>query len=297
MIFHISHVTRYDYASPASESYMEVRLAPPSNRAQTVLRRGLVITPDARVNRYTDYFGNSVEQFSIIHRHDRLDVQAESEIDTHPVTVPPAALDLTVSEARQIFRSNTLGLFDYLRASPGVQLGRRVYRVANAMFRPGGHFGVAVHGLMDWIHERFAYEPGTTDVETPVEDVLKSRRGVCQDFAHVMIAILRSAEIPARYVCGYIETDGQRAAGERGERHLVGSAESHAWVEVGLPNGDWYALDPTNNIPAGSRHVMVSVGRDFQDVSPTRGVFKGASRTTLQVRVIMRRQQPASATA
>jgi transglutaminase-like putative cysteine protease len=119
---------------------------------------------------------------------------------------------------------------------------------------------------------------------------LSLRRGVCQDFAHVMIAILRSAEIPARYVCGYIETDRQRDAAAGGERTLVGAAESHAWVEVGLPNGNWYALDPTNDIPAGERHVVVSFGRDFHDVSPTRGVFKGAGSHALNVSVVMRRQ-------
>jgi transglutaminase-like putative cysteine protease len=209
------------------------------------------------------------------------------------VVVPPEALDITIAEARQIYRGQLLARFDYLRASAGVQFSRVVFEHANRIIRSRGQLGETVHEVMHWVHEYFTYRPGATTVSTTVEEALTLRRGVCQDFAHVMIAILRSAEIPARYVCGYIETDRQRAAAARGERALVGAAESHAWVEVGLPNGDWYALDPTNDLVAGERHVVVSVGRDFHDVSPTRGVFKGAGGTTLGVSVVMQRQGPA----
>jgi transglutaminase-like putative cysteine protease len=290
MRYHLTHLTHYRYAEPASESYMEARIAPATTEGQTVLQRTLAITPDCRVTSYRDFFGNIVEQFSIIHRHAELVLRAECEVETHPVAVAPEALDLSVAEARQIYRGQLLGRFDYLRASTGVQLGRAVFEHANRLFRSGGQLGDTVHGLMHWVHEYFTYQAGSTNVATTVGEALAMRRGVCQDFAHVMIAILRSAEIPARYVCGYIETDHQRAAAARGERALVGAAESHAWVEVGLPNGDWYALDPTNDIPAGDRHVIVSVGRDFHDVSPTRGVFKGAGGTALSVSVVMRRQ-------
>jgi transglutaminase-like putative cysteine protease len=290
MRFHITHLTHYRYADPASESYMEARIAVPSSHAQTVVRRALTIAPETRVTSYHDYYGNTVEQFSIIHRHPELVLRAETEVDTHPVLVAPEALDITISEARQIYRGQLLARFDYLRPSAGVQLSRAVFDHANRFFRPGGQLGEAVHELLHWVHGYFKYQAGVTSVGTTVDEVIALRRGVCQDFAHVMIAILRSAEIPARYVCGYIETERQREAATRGERTLVGAAESHAWAEVGLPNGDWYALDPTNDIPAGERHVMVSAGRDFHDVSPTRGVFKGASRTALSVGVVMQRQ-------
>ncbi len=246
--------------------------------------------PATTVASYRDYFGNTVEYFSIIRRHPQLELRVECDVDTHPVAVAPAAFDISISEARQVYRGQLLSRYDYLRPSAAVQLGRRVYELANLRFRAGDHFGKAVHGLMHWVHENFKYQPGATDVGTTVEQALEMRCGVCQDLAHVMIAILRSAEIPARYVCGYIETDQQRDASTAPEPQLVGAAESHAWVEVGLPNGDWYALDPTNNIPVGHRHVMVSAGRDFQDVSPTRGVFKGAGRTALTVSVVMQRQ-------
>lgn len=290
MRFHITHTTRYGYADPASESYMEARIAPPTNAAQTILRRELTITPATPVSTYQDYFGNTVEYLSIIHRHPELVLAVECEVETHPERVPAAAVDLSIAEARQIYRTQLLDRYDFLRPSAGVQFSKAVFALSNRLFRTSDQLGEAVHGLMRWVHQGFKYKAGVTSVSTTVEEALELRSGVCQDFAHVMIAILRSAEIPARYVCGYIETDRQRAAMEKGEQELIGAAESHAWVEIGLPNGDWLALDPTNNIPVGPRHVVVSVGRDFHDVSPTRGVFKGAGRTELSVKVVMRRQ-------
>jgi transglutaminase-like putative cysteine protease len=216
------------------------------------------------------------------------------DVETHPPAVPAAAMDISIAEARQIYRTQLLTRYDFLRPSAGIRFDREVFELANRFFRTHAQLGGAVHALMAWVHGSFTYAPGSTHVGTTVPDVLHQRRGVCQDYAHVMIAIMRSAEIPARYVCGYIETDRQRAAAENGEPQLIGAAESHAWVEVGLPNGDWYAVDPTNNVAVGQRHVMLSVGRDFHDVSPTRGVFKGAGRTSLSARVVMQRQVAAS---
>lgn len=289
MRFQITHSTRYAYAAAATESFMEARLCPPSTPSQTVIHRSLQIDPPCRVTHYTDYFGNTVEQFSLIHRHNHLALTATAEVLTHPVQLPPEAYDISISEARQIFRGQPLRHYDYLHASRGIQFGRNVSRLANELFTPGGHLGDAIGQLMHWVKGHFTYTPGATQVGTSVEDALEGGRGVCQDYAQAMIAILRCADIPARYVCGYIETELQRRAAEKGERHLIGAAESHAWVEVGLPGGSWYALDPTNDVPAGERHVVVAVGRDYLDTAPTKGVFKGAGRTTLTATVHMRR--------
>lgn len=289
MLFRISHKSHYHYASPASESFMEARLYPPSNRRQTVRDRGLTIEPTCEVTHYTDYFGNTVEEFSIVHRHDELALTAHCLVETHPPEVPAEALDITISEARQIYRGFRLKLFDFLQPSQAVQVGRKVYQIANRLVKASGELGPTLLEIMHWVHHHFTYKANVTDVNTTVEEALALRKGVCQDFAHVMLAILRSAEIPARYVVGYIETERQRRAAQRGERRLIGAAESHAWVEAGLPNGDWLPLDPTNDVLAGERHVIVATGRDFHDTSPTRGVFKGAGKTRLKASVSMRR--------
>lgn len=290
MRFRISHRTHYRYAGTASESFMEARLTPASDDRQTLLTRTLTTSPGCNIHRYTDYFGNAVETFSIIKGHEQLILDSVSEVDTTPLPPPPAALDISVSEARQIYRSEKLKLFEFLMPSPAIALSAAVNRLANQFFKPGAPLGPSILRLNQWFTEAFKYHPGSTRIDTPVAAVLKQKTGVCQDFAQVMIAILRSAEIPARYVTGYIETDSQKKASEAGTApKLVGASESHAWVEVQLPGGFWWPLDPTNRCEAGERHVKVSVGRDYTDGSPTRGVFKGTYTKQLTAAVVMQR--------
>lgn len=289
MRFHLSHLTCYRYASPAAESFMEARLAPVSDARQRVLARRLLTEPACTVHRYTDYFGNLVEHFSILERHESLVLHSEAEVDTQPIAEPPAALHVSVSEARQIFRSERLHLGDFVLPSPAISFSPRVHQLANRCFRSTATLGESLDALMEWIAANLRYVPGSTRVDTPVDTVLQQGTGVCQDFAQTMIAVLRSADVPARYVTGYIETESQREAAERGETALVGASESHAWVEVYLPGGVWYPLDPTNRCVAGERHVKVAVGRDHLDTSPTRGVFKGTRTERLEVAVKMRR--------
>lgn len=291
MLFQIHHRTTYRYAGEASESFMEARLTPVTDERQRLVSRAFATTPAGKVNRYVDYFGNAVESFAIAHRHDKLVLESRSVVETLPWSVPEAALELSVSEARQIYRANKLELFEALMPSPAIPMSEPVHRLANRFFKPGHPLGEALLRLNRWIKTEFAYRPGSTRVDTPVTEVLARKRGVCQDFAQAMIAILRSAELPARYVTGYIETERQRQASEKGRRSarsaLIGSAESHAWVEVCLPGGHWWPLDPTNDCVAGERHVKVSIGRDYLDATPTRGVFKGTRTEELYVSVNM----------
>ena len=289
MRFRINHTTRYTYAPNASESFMELRLYPQTNDKQRLIRRTLSVEPGASVHHYADFYGNIVENFSIIHRHPSLLLISESEVETLPTEPNPEILAITVSEARQIFRSRSIGMFDFLGPSRAIALDRKVNRLANRFFRPSDPLGESILRLLEWMNRSFAYRPGSTSIDTPVGDVLEAGEGVCQDFAHVMIAILRSSDIPARYVCGYIETDRERRASERPHRPLRGASESHAWVEIGLPGGYWFPVDPTNNCVAGERHVTVAAGRDFFDTSPTRGVFKGTTSHQLEVKVVMTR--------
>lgn len=301
MLFHINHRTTYRYAGEASESFMEARLTPVTDERQTLIAREFATTPAGKVNRYVDYFGNAVESFAIAHRHGELVLESRSVVETRPWSPPAAALEISVSEARQIYRGEKLDLFEFLMPSAAIPMSEPVHRLANQFFKPGQTLGDSLLRLNRWIKAEFAYRPGSTRIDTPVAQVIAQKAGVCQDFAQVMIAVLRSAELPARYVTGYIETERQRLAAEaeRPARDaLVGAAESHAWVEVRLPGGFWWPLDPTNDCVAGERHVKVSIGRDYLDATPTRGVFKGTCTEALRVSVSMIRQaSPATAAA
>lgn len=289
MRFRIHHRTHYRYAGTASESFMEARLTPVHDPTQSRLSRTLVTQPACNIHTYLDYFGNQVETFSIVQRHRELILESNSEVDTHPIDPPAAALELTLSESRQIFRSEKLRLFEFLMPSPAIPLTAEINTLANRFFKPSDALGPALLQLNRWVHESFRYQAGATRIDTPIAEFLRLKAGVCQDFAQVMIAILRSAEIPVRYVTGYIETENQRKQSEAKVPKLIGSSESHAWVEVHLPGGYWWPLDPTNNCVVGERHVKVAIGRDYQDSTPTRGVFKGTRTEQLGVAVTMQR--------
>ncbi|GAB5562171.1 MAG: transglutaminase family protein [Synoicihabitans sp.] len=292
MRFHIHHRTHYLYAGEAWESFMEARLKPAETDTQKLHAHRLEIDPQCNVHEYSDYFGNTVQTFSIVRRHGSLTLDSFAELETFPSPDTTAASDVSISEARQIYRSEILRYYEFLHPSAAIAWDSQTHRVAKQLFRPTRSLGEAVIALNSWIYQNFQYRSGSTHLGTTVAEVMEKREGVCQDFAQVMIAVLRSAEIPARYVVGYIETDSQRKAAKSSKRarKLVGAAESHAWVEVCLPGGTWWPLDPTNDCEAGERHVRVGIGRDFHDCTPTRGVFKGTHTQNLAVSVQMVRQ-------
>lgn len=284
MRFRVSHTTEYKYAVPASESFAELRVWPQTNASQRVLERHLDISPTAKVDHYVDYFGNNVEFFTIPNRHNSLTVTSEALVETRLVEPPAAALDISVGEVRQIFNSMRYQLFEYLEPSFHVPLNQHG-RIRKRFFNQADAYGDSLRTLYRWIFENFKYQSGQTDISTPIADVVKKRRGVCQDFAHLMLAILRSNGIPARYVSGYIEAYDP----EKTDATMVGAAASHAWVEVYLPGGTWWGLDPTNNQSVGERHIEVAVGRDYRDVAPMRGTYKGATDQRLNVIVSLER--------
>ncbi|MGJ3243919.1 MAG: transglutaminase family protein [Opitutales bacterium] len=286
MRFRLTHSTEYAYRSPASESFAELRLWPRDSATQTVLARRLEVTPRVPVDAYDDYFGNRVEFFSIPFRHQKVTVRASAEVETRPGPAVGPSLDVAVAEAWQILNSQRRTTFDFLQPTPSVPLHNVLRPLKATFFRPGAPLGEALLDLNGWIHRNFTYAPGTTEVTTPLADVITARRGVCQDFAHLMLSILRSARLPARYVSGYIEAYDP----EKTDPGLIGAAASHAWVEVLLPGQIWWGLDPTNDKPAGERHVKVAVGRDYQDVAPMRGTYKGATDQKLKVMVSLKRK-------
>jgi transglutaminase-like putative cysteine protease len=233
---------------------------------------------------YTDYFGNTVSFHSMVKRHERLNVKNRLVVETAPPVLPVEPLDLTVGEARQIFASMATDVFDYTRASVAVTSGTEANAWARRLLRSDLPLREALDGLNRAIHQEFKYTKGATDNWTPLAAIWKARAGVCQDFAHIMLSVLRTAGLPARYVCGYIETDPPKDS-----RRLVGASATHAWVKVMVPGKEWVALDPTNNQWCGERHVAVSFGRDFADATPLRGTFKGTGGQSMSVKVTMKR--------
>lgn len=286
MRFDITHTTDYRYEQPASEAYVEARLTPPQRPTQQVLEHAIIFDPDEPVSSYTDYFGNPTVFYSMVKRHERLVVTNRLLVDTAPPELPEAALNLTVGEARQIFSSVSTEVFDFLRPSAAVPTGGEAVRWAGRHLRSDATLREGLDSLNGAICNEFSYTQGATDNWTPLAAIWKARAGVCQDFAHVMLSVLRSAGLPARYVCGYIETDPPR-----GRSRLLGAVATHAWVEVLVPGMQWVALDPTNNQWCGERHVASSFGRDFADATPLRGTFKGSGGQKMAVKVKMKRRE------
>lgn len=286
MRFEITHSTEYRYHDPAIEAYLEARLTPPATATQNIVSHRVEIVPELPMMHYIDTFGNPVIFFSHTLRHERLAIHNHLVVETHPPNLPDDALDVPVAEARQLFSSVLLDYFDYLQPTSTVPVGSMSAAWARAHLRPDASIRHALESLNCAIHKEFEYRPGVTDHSTPLPQVWSTRRGVCQDFAHVMLSILRTGGLPARYVCGYIETEPPKS---RTGRRLVGAVATHAWVEVLVPGLQWVALDPTNNQWCAQQHVAVSFGRDSRDAAPVRGTFKGAGGQDMKIRVNMRR--------
>ncbi|EDY17098.1 transglutaminase domain protein [Chthoniobacter flavus Ellin428] len=289
MEFEITHVTHYKYGHPAAEAYGEARLTPLTLPSQTVLSHRLVIDPDVPVSGYTDHFGNHVHFFSLPFRHKTLYVSNQAVVRTHPVPLPTASLELPVQEARQILGSVMTDIFDYLQMTPAVQPTRESVQWAKKYLPSRAPLGESLQRLNEAIHAEFKYNPGATENSTPLATIWKNKEGVCQDFAHVGLSILRTAGLPARYVCGYIETDPVRAP-DGTARRMTGAVATHAWIEVLVPGMTWVAIDPTNRQWINERYVAVSFGRDQRDATPLRGTFKGSGGQNMKVRVMMKRR-------
>jgi transglutaminase-like putative cysteine protease len=284
MLFRVTHITDYRYGEPVAEAYLELRLTPPNREVQTVREHRLMIEPVSRTSGYRDYFGNEVSFLSLPYRHTRLKIRSESVIQTLSATLPAENLSLTIQEARQIQSSFLPFVFDYLQPTDMVKIGRESVQWAKRYLSGRTTLREGLESLNTAIHQNFQYRKGATNFSTDVGSIWRDRIGVCQDFAHVMLSVLRTAGLPSRYVCGYIETSPIR--GTNGEsRRLIGSVATHAWVEVLVPGQQWVALDPTNNRWCGEQHISVSFGRDASEASPIRGTFKGTGHQTMKVQV------------
>jgi len=288
VFYTIRHVTRFTYEMPITESVMEARMQPRSEGAQRCVRFGLSTTPSARVRMYSDPEGNIVHHFNIPGRHTRLTVTAEALVECAPVVDPPD--DLGTDAWPDLDRLTASGEFwELLHDSPFARQTPLLDAFAREIGLARGHDPLAaVRRTMSEIHARFEYSPRATRVDSPIDEALDARRGVCQDFAHIMIALVRQLGMPCRYVSGYLFQQSDREV-----RSTDGA--THAWVEALMPGLGWIGFDPTNNMLAGDHHIRVAIGRDYADVPPTRGVFKGLSavRSELAVAVAVGTAQPA----
>ncbi|MES2936028.1 MAG: transglutaminase family protein [Pseudomonadota bacterium] len=287
MLLHVVHETRYDYTPQVKTAQHVAHLRPAHDRQQSVLAHRLDIAPQpAQRKDFADVFGNTRTFFSLQAVHESLRVVADSLVSTRARAQPRDSMPW--EEARERMRYHRAAHYDaaaeFMFASPYVPRDEAFVAYARSSFAGGRPLAQAARALMTRIHDDFIYETAATDAGTPALEALALRKGVCQDFAHVMLACLRSLGLPARYVSGYLLT-----APAPGQPRLVGGDASHAWVSVYLPDADgpgqWLELDPTNDRAPGEDYVVLATGRDYSDVSPLRGVIQGGAQHTLRVAV------------
>ena len=281
MQFNIRHVTRFIYESPITESVMEARVQPRSEGTQRCVHFTLGTTPSSRVRMYQDHDGNVVHHFNIPGRISRLSVVAEAVVDSTPVPPLPEAIGLDAWE--QLDAVAAAGTFWELSnpspfARPSAALDAFAAELEST---PNADPLTTLKRLNEDLFAKLTYSPNSTRVDSPIDEALSSRRGVCQDFTHIMIALVRRLGIPCRYVSGYLFQQG-----EDGVRSPEGA--THAWAEAWLPGLEWVGFDPTNKLMADHRHIRVAIGRDYSDVPPTRGVFKGLSAVRSELAVAVR---------
>jgi len=278
MHYSIRHVTRFRYSAPVRESVMELRMQPRSEGPQTLRSFQISTSPRAQLYAYTDHLGNAVYHFNLLREHEELRIEAQAVVELSAFPVRPEALDQL-----EWGRYNNYNLQDdhfdmqgpskFARLSPELLTFMKIAELE----KPQGDPLTAMKTLQRAIYDSFEYQSGITEVHSPIEHALRERRGVCQDFAHVMLGMCRSLKIPARYVSGYLYCGATD--------QLIGWQATHAWCEVYLPGLGWRGLDPTNNRVADDHYVKLAIGRDYADVAPVKGHYKGSSAVNRQMQV------------
>ena len=289
VVYRVRHETAYSYGSDVAHSHQLLHLVPRPAPYQQCLEHTIEIAPAAfRRKEEIDAFGNPVTRVELEHPHRELRVITAMEVEVHPrpaipatETIPWDRLATRFAYAGRSPARDDLEAIRFRSESPYVRVKRMFTDYTEDCFPDGAPILVCAQALMTKLHTELKYAPGATTIATPVTEVLEIRRGVCQDFAHLMIASLRSRGLAARYVSGYV-------------RSLVGSAASHAWVAVYTPPYGWIELDPTNDTLVGTDHIAVAWGRDFGDVSPLRGIILGGGSHRLGVDVRVERLSPST---
>jgi transglutaminase-like putative cysteine protease len=271
-IFKIQHITNYEYDRLIQESMNEIKIFPSLSPEQEVLQHELLITGHPDVQIFFDYWGNKTGIFNVMPPHRELSINSRLIVRT------TSSSDL---------RINFISVFNELPAEVDgnlkmLELSRPDYivsqsqiaEIAKLVYSLDDSVAITIKNCSDYIFEHFNYIKGITNVETTIDEILETKAGVCQDFAHIMLQILRTLKIPSRYVSGYICPN---------RRGLRGEGATHAWVETWIPRSGWAGIDPTNNVWVTNTHVKLATGRDFTDCSPVKGAFKGPANQHLSV--------------
>jgi transglutaminase-like putative cysteine protease len=273
-LFRIQHITRYLYEFPVSESVNELRIYPIPGSDQEVLQHELIITGDPEIQIYQDYWGNRTGFFNVLEGHQELKVESRLLVRT---VAPDSDITNNVGSFTDLHTQiqKSLLLLELSKAEQ-IVCQHEIIKICSDINDGTRNIGQLVESCSRYIFDNFTYKKGITNIETTVDEIMKLREGVCQDFAHVLLQLLRTAGIPCRYVSGYICPNKN---GMRGE------GATHAWVEAYIPQKGWCGIDPTNNTWVGETHVKLAVGRNFKDCTPVKGTFKGATRQHLFVYV------------
>ena len=281
MLFHVTHTTRYSYQTSVAHGLNELRLTPRSLSEQHVRETVISVHPEpAFIHHRKDYFGNDVTSFEVFEKHESLEATAQSTVEVQ--AKPHASPSLVWEEARDLIAAQTddscLTASEFLYSSPYVPAIPKLRDYGRPTFTPRRPLLESLLELTHRIHEDFKYHPKSTSIDAPLSDVLRNRRGVCQDFAHVMIGVLRSMGLAARYVSGYVRPGPK----------VQGAQASHAWVSVFVPGHDWISFDPTNDVLVSDSHITLGWGRDYGDVTPVKGITLGGGGQSVQVEVWVR---------
>jgi transglutaminase-like putative cysteine protease len=285
MIFEVSHKTVYHYTAPVAQAHHLVHLAPRPHERQRIIRHSLMVDPaPASRSDFIDYFGNPASTVAIESSHSELLIHSRSVIEV----TAPGKIDLAASEPWNKVAASLaptrkpydIEVVQYLMPSHHTGVSEELIAFASPSFPPDRPILECAFELMNRIFTEFAYDDSATDVATTINEVIAIRRGVCQDFAHLLIGAMRAFCLPARYVSGYLLTHPPE-----GKPKLVGADASHAWVSVWAPGAGWVDFDPTNNIIPKDEHITIAYGRDFQDVSPVTGVLLGGGAHQVEVAV------------
>jgi transglutaminase-like putative cysteine protease len=269
MLLDVEHRLAFEYDGYIRESFLELRVQPKTTAHQTVSSFVLAVGPPTRVTRYTDWNGNLVHHFGVTHYHNRIEVLSRSCISTHPLPMTPPAEPAPAGEL-------PYRLHDFVQFDGPVRLSAALRKFHRALPSPrGARLQDRVTAMSGHIRRHFTYRKDVTRYDSSTDDFLELGAGVCQDFAHLMLALLRLSGVPCRYVSGYLHVDTREGA----------PSQSHAWIEFHSPDSGWVPFDPTHDRAVDERYVVVGHGRHYDDVPPNKGIYRGTARETLTAEV------------